>query len=32
MIDWLCRELPGRPVYLFTDEAVAFYNRLGFAE
>lgn len=32
MIEKLTQTLPGQHVYLFTDDAVAFYRKLGFIE
>lgn len=30
MIEHVCEQLPGQHVYLFTDDAVPFYQKLGF--
>jgi hypothetical protein len=32
MMELLTKELPGQHVYLFTDNSVDFYKKLGFAE
>ena len=32
MMEMVCARLPGHHVYLFTDDAVEFYHKLGFAK